>query len=214
MTGGSGTLSVNAGTFGNSGTVAGTGQAQGWAFSQFDTIAIDAGAAWDLAGPVGNQGTIAIAGFADIAGAIDPASTGLFQIENGGTLEVAAAPGGNAQIAFQSAGTSRLTIDNPANFGANVGAASYTGPLLEGFGASDAIDLVRFDPKGAAPQYDPSTSVLQVTDTAAHSASLKFQDSSLGTGNFFASADGAGGHLHHVRSDRSDRAYGSDWSHR
>ena len=193
LTGGSGTLSVNAGTFGNSGTVAGTGQAQSWAFAQFDTIAIDRGAAWTLAGPVGNQGTIAIAGFAYVASAIDPASAGLFQIEDGGTLEVASAPGGSAQIAFQQAGTSRLSIDSPAAFGANVGAASYTGPLLEDFGASDTIDLAGFDPSGAAARYDATTGVLQVTDTAAHAARLAFQDSSLGTGGFLVSPDGAGG---------------------
>ncbi len=193
LAGGSGTLSAVAG---GSGIVAENGQT--WHFASFDTIDIDAGGSWafagsDTAATVGNDGSIAIAGSLDVSTAIDPASAGLFQLASGATLEVASAPGSGTQIEFQP--TSELIVDNTAAFGVNAGAATYAGPLLQNFDASDVVDLKAFDAAGAVLNYDASTGVLQITNGATQSASLQFQASTLATGVFSVASDGAGGTL-------------------
>ena len=70
----------------------------GTTFKHFQTLAVDAGATWTLTGSntaatVLDNGTLNIAGSLVVSSAINPASTGLFQIQAGATLETAADDG-------------------------------------------------------------------------------------------------------------------------
>ena len=191
LAGGTGSI---AGLSGGSGTVTGDG---GWSFSAFGTLAVDNGADWTLnSGDVPtliDDGTIAVTGSLDVSSAIDPTSTGVFQLTSGATLEVAAAIGSAAQMSFL--GSSELVIDNPLSFGSGVGSAFYAGPLMQGFGAGAEIDLQQFAAAGAATQYDPTTGILQLSNSAGQLASLAFQSSGLGAVVFHISSDGGGGIL-------------------
>ena len=189
--GGSGTstLELASGT----GSIGGVGTGS---FNNFQVLAVDAGATWTLNGAniaptVLNNGTVSIAGSLDVSTAIDPSSTGLFQLGSGATLEVAAATGTTTQINFQD--SSELIIDNAASFGTNVGTASYAGPQLQHFAPGDKIDLKNFSSAGVTLNYNASTGVLQVSNSANQVASLDFQTSSLGSSAFAAASDGATG---------------------
>ncbi len=139
--------------------------------------------------------------------AIDPSSTGLFQLGSGATLEVAAATGTATQINFQGS-SSELIIDNAASFGTNVGTASYAGPQLQHFVPGDKIDLKTFSSAGVTLNYNASTGVLQVSNSANQVASLDFQTSSLGGTAFAATSDGATGIFITDPSQHGDRG---DW---
>ncbi|SED63550.1 hypothetical protein SAMN05519104_3975 [Rhizobiales bacterium GAS188] len=189
--GGSGTntLELASGT----GTIGGVGTGS---FNNFQVLAVDAGATWTLNGAntaasVLDNGTISIAGSLDVSTALDPSSTGLFQLSSSATLEVAAATGTQTQINFL--GSSELIIDNAASFGINVGTSSYAGPQLQHFAPGDKIDLKTFSSAGVTLNYNASTGVLQVSNSANQVASLKFQTSSLGGTAFAATSDGATG---------------------
>jgi hypothetical protein len=191
--GGSGTLN---GVSGGTGTITPTGQTA-WSFYHFDTIAIDSGGSMTFSGAdnvsvIANNGTIGVAGSLDISTDIDPASSGIFNLASGAALEVAKALGSGTQMAFVS--NSTLAIDDFTSFGLNVGTSSYAGPLLESFGAGDQIDLKAFGTAGANLSYDSSSGILQMFN-GAQQASLLFQDSSLGSGGFFAASDGGAGTL-------------------
>jgi len=128
-----------------------------------------------------------------VSTAVDPNSTGLFELGQGSTSEFAADLGTQNQMAFLT--NSKLVIDNTASFGTNVGTSSYAGPQLQDFSAGDTIDLRNVNPSGATINFNSSTGVLQVTDSANQAASLSFQTSSLGTGTFQIASDGASGVL-------------------
>ena len=138
--GGSGTLNAS----GGGGSVTPSG-GPGWSFfHDFNTIDVDAGGSWTFSGTdgvsvIGNNGTVAVTGSVDVSSSIDPSSTGVFDLENAGTLEVAAALGSGAQIAFL--GSAEAIIDAAAQFGANVGQSNYAGSLFDDFAAGDSIDL-------------------------------------------------------------------------
>ncbi len=166
------------------------------AFSHFQTLVVDAGATWTLTGAnseptVLNNGTLNIAGSLTASTAVNPASTGLFQLQTGGTLEFAAATGTNTQVNF--AGSSKLIVDSFASFGTNVGASSYAGTLLEGFVNGDTIDLKNFSSTGVTFSFTASSGVLQLTNGSSQHASLDFQASSLGSASFQFASDGASG---------------------
>ena len=168
----------------------------GTAFKHFQTLAVDAGAIWTLtstntAPTVLDNGTLNIAGSLVVSSAINPASTGIFQLQAGAKLETAAATGTKTQINFL--GSSQLTIDNVSSFGTNVGTASYAGPLLEDFVNGDKIDLKNFSSTGVSFSYNSSTGVLQMSNGSSQHASLDFQAASLGSASFQFSSDGAGG---------------------
>ena len=185
--GGSGTntLELASGT----GSIGGVGTGS---FNNFQVLAVDAGASWTLNGANILNGTISIAGSLNVSTAIDPSSTGLFQLGSGATLEVAAATGTTTQINFQGS-SSELIIDNAASFGTNVGTASYAGPQLQHFVPGDKIDLKNFSSAGVTLNYNAATGVLQVSNSANQVASLDFQTSSLGGTAFAATSDGATG---------------------
>ena len=188
VTGGTGTstLELASGT----GSISGVGTGS---FNNFQVLAVDAGASWTLNGAnMHLNGTISIAGSLDVSTAIDPSSTGLFQLGSGATFEVAAATGTTTKINFQD-NSSELIIDNAASFGTGVGTASYAGPQLQHFVPGDKIDLKNFSSAGVTLNYNASTGVLQVSNSANQVASLDFQTSSLGGTAFAATSDGATG---------------------
>ncbi|SHM81545.1 beta strand repeat-containing protein [Bradyrhizobium lablabi] len=192
VTGGSGTstLELASGT----GSIGGVGTGS---FNHFQVLAVDAGATWTLNGAniaptVLDNGTISIAGSLDVSTGIDASSTGLFKLGSGATLEVAAATGAISQINFLD-GTSELIIDNAVSFGTNVGSASYAGPELQHFAPGDKIDLKNFSSAGVTLNFNTSTGVLQVSNSANQVASLDFQTASLGGPAFAVSSDGATG---------------------
>ena len=194
VTGGSGTstLELASGT----GSIGGVGTGS---FNHFQVLAVDAGATWTLNGAniaptVLDDGTVNVAGSLDVSTAVDPNSTGLFQLGSGATLEVAADTGTTTQVNFQG-GSSELIIDNAALFGTNVGTASYAGPQLQAFAPGDKIDLKSFSSAGVRLSYNASTGLLQVSNGANQVASLDFQTSSLAGSSFAAASDGAGGIL-------------------
>jgi hypothetical protein len=136
---------------------------------------------------------LAITGSLDVSTAIDPSSSGAFQLGGGSTLEVAADRGSLAQMNFLA--SSELIIDSAASFGVNVGSSSYAGPQLQGFTAGDTIDVKNFAAAGVTLNYSGTTGALQVANGSGQAASLDFQTSSLGSGSFHAAGDGASGIL-------------------
>jgi hypothetical protein len=188
---GNATLELASGT----GTISGI-ESNNFNISQFNfqTLAVDVGANWTLNGPNGasatvNNGTIAVNGSL-YAGTVDAASTGTFQLDAGATLEIFQI-GALPHISFL--GSDALTVDWAAGFGTNVGKANYAGPLLQNFDATDTIDLRAFPLAGATLNYDQTTGLLQVTDTAGFAASLSFDKSTLGAGSFHVASDGGSG---------------------
>ena len=176
----------------------GTGSigAVGTSFSNFQTLVVDAGATWTLTGvnaapTVLDNGTLNIAGSLDISTAVNASSTGLFQLEAGKTLEVAAATGTKTRINFL--GSSELIVDHAASFGINVGTSSYAGTQLQHFVSGDKIDIKNFSAVGVTLTYNSSAGLLQVSNSAKQVASLDFQTSSLGSGTFSATGDGGTG---------------------
>jgi hypothetical protein len=172
--------------------------------SNIGTIAIDAGASWTVTGSYSlpniiDNGTIAITNGASLAisSALDPSSSGIFQLTGQSTLEIAAALGTNAKIQFLgSAPTNKLTIDSAANFGTGVGTAAYKGLLLQDFTAGDVIDLKGIASAGLQLAYTATSGILQVTKSGGGAAaSLLFDKSTLGAGSFRVAADGSGGSL-------------------
>jgi hypothetical protein len=171
----------------------------GTSFTGFGTVKVDSGANWTVtgsntAGTVVNNGTLALGANASltVTGAIDPTSTGVFQLNSSSLLEIAANVGSGDRISFL--GSSETIVDKASLFGTNVGQQNYAGPLMLNFGAGDSIDLKDIASAGVSLNYASSTGLLQVISGAAM-ASLLFQRSSLGGGAFHAFDDGSGGTL-------------------
>ena len=174
--GGTNTLELAGGS--GAGTISGIGTGS---FGNFQTLAADAGATWTLTGAnsaatVLDNGTLNITGSLDASTAVDPTSSGLFQLQTGSTLEVAAATGAGTKINFL--GSSELIVDNAASFGTNVGTASYAGTQLQDFVSGDKIDIKNISSSGVTLNYNASTGVLQISN-GSQVASLDFQASSL-----------------------------------
>jgi hypothetical protein len=164
-------------------------------FSNFQTLTDDAGGDWTLTGSnsianVTDNGSLVTAGSLHVSTAVSSTSTGQFDLQAGGSLEVAADAAANSLIDFL--GTSQLTIDNAALFGTGVGGSSSAGPLLEHFVTGDKIDLHSFSATGAAFHYDSADGLLQITNGSSPVATLDFQNSTLG-GSFSFASDGSGG---------------------
>jgi hypothetical protein len=166
------------------------------------TIDVDAGASWTVTGTstvpnVVDNNVVAIESGSslDVSAAVDPSSSGYFLLTSQSTLEIAAYLGTGLKIQFIGS-SNKLTVDSAANFGLKVGSASYAGPLLLGFGATDSIDLKGIAPTGLGLNYSAASGDLQITGSGGSAlATLAFQNSSLGAGAFHAASDGAGGTL-------------------
>ena len=189
VNGNGGVLELTAGT----GSIGSIGSSS---FSGFQTLIDDAGGDWTLTGSnsianVTDNGSLVAAGSLHVSTAVSSTSTGQFDLQAGGLLEVAADAAANSQIDFL--GASQLTIDNAALFGTGVGGSSYAGPLLENFVTGDTIDLHSFSATGAALLYNPADGLLQITNGSSQVATLDFQNSTLGTGSFSFASDGSGG---------------------
>jgi parallel beta-helix repeat protein len=184
--------------YGNTQHLSGSAQLVSSGVATSGTVAVDANATWALSGAntianVTNNGTVAIAsgGSLTVSSAVDPSSTGTFQLQGSATLEIAAVLGTNSKIQFLGAAPSaKLVIDNLANFGTHVGTTSYAGPLLEGFAAGNVIDL-----KGIGFSTVPALTYTASNGTVQVGHALLFQQSSLGAGAFHVASDGAGGSL-------------------
>jgi hypothetical protein len=192
LAGGTGTIS---GLTGGAGSV--TANARTWSFKNFTTIAEDAGGVWTLNGKntvatLLNSGTLNIASGASltVTAAIDPSSTGVFNLNSNAILEIAANVGSGDRIAFLN--PAKAIIDKASLFGTNVGKSTYTGPLIEDFGAGDSIDLKDIASAGVTLSYAGSTGLLQIASGGTGVASLLFQNSSLGLGVFRSADDGSG----------------------
>ena len=188
VSGSTNTLELASGT----GTISGIGTGS---FNNFQTLVADAGGVWTLSGAntaptLIDNGTLSLTGSLDATSALDPSSTGLFQLQTGASLEVAAATGAKTQVNF--VGNSELIVDNVAAFGSNVGSASYAGTQLQNFGIGDKIDLKNFSSAGVTLSYNASTGVLQLSN-GSQTADLAFQASTLGSTAFQAASDGASG---------------------
>ena len=186
--GGSGTLELASGT-GSIGGVSSSG-----AFQGFQTLAVDAGGTWTLSGTdsIANlidNGVLNIGGSLAVSTAVNPASTGAFDLLAGSTFEVAAMAAQTDQVSFQ--GSANLVVDNAGSFGVNVG--TYAGPLIENFGSGSTIDIKNVSSTNATFNYTTATGLLQISNSAGQTASLDFQNSTLGSGTFQLAADGHGG---------------------
>ncbi len=195
---GYGTLTVELASGASAGTIGGLGTNINGA----STIAVDSGAIWTFSGANSiasfvNNGTAIVAsgGSLNVSSAVDPSSSGVFQLVTNASLEIAAALGTNVKMQFLgSSPTNKLIIDKAANFGTNVGTASYAGPLLENFAAGDVIDLKGISPASLGLNYTAATGVLKITGSGGSAlATLLFQNSTLGAGTFHAASDGSGG---------------------
>ena len=184
VSGGNGTLELASGAGSGSITGLNTGS-----FKNFAALVVDAGASWTLSG----SNTIASVtddGSLVITGALPAATYQIGAAGGGGTLEVASAPSAASPISFL--GNSKLIIDSAGGFGANIGNASYSGPLLEGFVSGDTIDIKSFSAANASYTYNSVTGLLQVVN-GSQTASLDFQTSTLGSGTFSLASDGGTG---------------------
>jgi hypothetical protein len=188
--GGAGTLELAAPVAGgpSAGSIGGLSTTTSGTFQNFQTLTVDAGAAWTLTG-ANTITNIIDNGSLVVTGALPAAN---IQIGQAATLEVASAPATPSPIVFASGALkSTLKIDNYATFGANVGGSSYSGPLLENFGAGDTIDIANLSAAGATLSYSSATGLLQITN-GTKVASLSFQNASL-SGAFALSSDGGTG---------------------
>jgi plastocyanin len=144
-----------------------------------------------------NDGTVAIGSGAslDISTALDPSSTGIFNLTTKGSLEIASILGTTSRIAFLgTTSANKLTINKATDFGQHVGTTLYAGPLLEDFKAGDIIDLKGITSNDLKLSYGTSTGDLQITSSSGGIVgSLQFQNASLGTGTFHTATDNAGG---------------------
>jgi hypothetical protein len=173
------------------GTISGIGSGQ---FIGFNKLVVDGGADWILSGPnvietVQDDGILEVAGSL-VTTFVAPSSTGTFLLAGGSSLGVESALGIASKIRFTAG--SDLVVDNFGLFGVNVGMSNYAGPLLEKFGGA-TVDLKDFSLAGLSSSF--SAGLLQLTNSAAQLATLKFQTASLGAGTFHFATDGSGGVL-------------------
>ena len=185
-----GLVEANGGTLAVTGAITGAG-----------TLQADSGATLALTGAVNSatkvtdNGTVSI-GVGDtltVTGSVDPASTGVFLLNNSSVLDVAVDKGTSNKMSF--IGTGKLSVDAIAQFGNNIGTTSYTGPLLESFGTGDTVQLKDLNFAGASiVSYTSASGLLQLANGATKST-LLFQDSTLGGTKTFHLGNDGGGHV-------------------
>jgi hypothetical protein len=166
-------------------------------FIGFTALAVDGGTTWTLTGnnaigTVTDNGSLTLAPLASlhVTTAVDPASTGIFKLDASSLLEVLADKGISNKIQF--IGTGELIVDKAANFGTNVGKATYNGPLIQSFTSGASIDLKDIS-ASATLSYTAATGLLQISNAAIAVATLKFDNATPSLG--FHGADDGTGHL-------------------
>jgi hypothetical protein len=140
-----------------------------------------------------DNGVFAIAGGLDVTGSVNANSSGSFTLGPNDSLEIAQALGSQSQINFQNSG--ELILDNAALFGTGVGSSSYQGDLLENFGTGSSVDVHNFSLTGASLSYSSTSGLLQISNGSQQTATLDFQNSTLGSGNFLIASDNSSGVL-------------------
>ncbi len=183
VSGGSGTLELASGA--SSGAITGLGTN----YTNFAALVVDAGASWTLSGS-NTIASITDDGSLVITGALPAATYQIGAAGGGGTLEIASAPSTASPISFL--GASKLIIDSAAAFGSGVGGASYAGPLLEDFVSGDTIDIKNVSATNATSTYNATTGLLQIV-SGSQTATLDFQNSTLGSSAFSLTSDGGSG---------------------
>jgi hypothetical protein len=148
-------------------------------------------AAGNKAGTVVDNGVVGLAANAQltVTKLVDPSSTGQFRLNTSSQLEIAVDQGKSNSINFLGAG--ELVIDAVGKWGNNIGTSSYTGPVIDSFVAGDKIDLVNFAFGAITDTYTAATGLLQLHNGSA-SATLKFDNSTLGSTNFHFASHGTG----------------------
>jgi hypothetical protein len=168
-------------------------------FASFQSLAVDQGGTWTVNGSdtvanLTDNGVLNIGSNFDVSSAVDPAGVGAYDLLAGSTFEVASTATQNGQVNFAGNGAN-LIVDNAALFGLNVGTQSYVGPLIENFGSSSAVDIKNVSSVNSSFTYNAASGPLQISNGAGQTASLDFQNSTLGAGTFQLAADGNGGVL-------------------
>ena len=186
-----------------SGSAVGAISGLGTSFSNLGSVVVDSGGSWTLGkinsvSSIVNNGTIFIAPSAtlQVTGSVDATSTGVFQLNAGSILEIAANAGNGDKIKFL--GTGEVIVDHAISFGTTGSAAAsptnYTGPLIGLFVTGDKIDLQDVTFNGTTLSYNGGTGLLSVVSGSVTKASLLFDKTTLGTGSFHSANDG-GGHV-------------------
>ena len=166
-------------------------------FIGFDSLLVDDEARWALndsntIGTVLNNGNVEVSGELIVGAAVDPNSTGVFVLDRGSILQVAAALGQSTKMNFHVG--SELVVEDFRLFGQHIGTRNYTGPLLEDFRGSE-IDLKGFDTTGMQAVFSGGSGLLQLTNSTLQMATLDFGKSGLGGGTLHFASDGSGGAL-------------------
>jgi hypothetical protein len=144
-----------------------------------------------------NEGTIAAnGGTLDIASAVDPGCSGVFQIGTSSVLEIAADQGAADRMSFIGP-SGELVVDDAGKFGLGVGTSAYAGPLVENFASGDSLLLKNVAPAGLTPVYDAGSGLLQISDGSVNVASLLFDTATLGSGSFHIANSGGAALLTH-----------------
>jgi hypothetical protein len=171
VTGGSGSVFTNAGSLASSAATA----SFGLSFINSGAVSISAGTLSFLGSAANNGAITAVGAAASFADTVT--GTGTLDIGAAGTVALLAGAG-MGQTADFAAGTGALDLTMPLSFDG----------LIEGFGASDQIDLVNTQ----ETSYSFGNGVLTVENGSATVASLRFSGSYT-TGSFTLMGDGHGG---------------------
>jgi hypothetical protein len=127
----------------------------------------------------------------DVTGSVDPSGVGVFVLDNNSLLEVAADTATN-RMTFDGP-NGELVVDHVGQFGTNVGAPNYTGPILTDFGgAGESVDLKDLSFTGLTTTISP-TGLVQLASGGTQ-ASLQFGVFTL-IGTAFHFADDGTGHV-------------------
>lgn len=178
----------------------------GSAVSGFGLLTVNAGAFWAAQGAntvatVSNSGTLKVGagGSLSVTAQTASAGNGIFQLDTGTKLDLAADPSSGGQIQFldqfQRLGGRELLIGHTAQFGIGAGTTAYAGPLLVDFGTADSIDLKDIAPAGLQLAYNSASGLLTFSQGGAGVASLLFDTADLGAGSFHTASDGKLGTL-------------------